>query len=119
MKKLFKILITGVFLTGFIASVTCLVYSSRTAIASCHNKTPIKSTEDNSCLSHCLKQKITAINIENQSLKELNSQATFFVNSFAPVNLQFVSVIPQVNPIRYINQSRFTPLFNHSPPLLI
>jgi len=128
MKKILKILIIGVFLTGFIASVTCLFYSPRIAMPSCHNKTPMRSTEDNSCLSHCLKQKVLAINVGGQLSNELKSKGGFFVRSPVPLNLQSITISLKIDSTRYINQLMsklnsgqiFLNLsFNHSPPPLL
>jgi len=126
MNKLLKILIAGVFLTGFITSVICLVCSPRIAMGCCHNKAQPVSTGDKSCLAHCAKQKTFAVNVENQLAVELKNQSAFFVKSIAPVNLQTILASLEINTTYYINQSiiklntgqiYFTPLFNHSPPL--
>ncbi len=127
MNKLFKILIAGIFLTGFIASVSCLVYSQRIAKASCHNKSQSATTGEESCLSHCLKQKIFAVNLDNQLSVELKSQGVFFAREHAVTNLQAILANQEVNTNHYINQLtsnliigriHSTLLFNHSPPLL-
>lgn len=126
MNKFLKILISGVFLTGVIASVICLACTSRIASDCCHNKTQPASTRDASCLSHCAKQKTFAINVESQLSLELKNQGAFFVKSSAPIDLQTISASLEINTAHYINQSiiklntgqiYFTPLFNHSPPL--
>lgn len=127
MNRLFKILIAGAFLAGSIASVACLACSPRIVMGCCHNKAQPVSAGDDSCLSHCLKQKITAVNLESQLPIELKGQGVSFVKSPAPVNLQAIPAGPEINPAYYINQSviklntgraYFTPLFNHSPPRL-
>ena len=125
MNKLFKILITGVFLAGFIASVICLVCSSRIVINCCHNKTQPATAKDESCLSHCLKQKVFAVNVESQLSVELKNQGASFVKNTVPVNLQTIPASLEINPAYYMNQLiiklntgqiYFTPFFNHSPP---
>lgn len=126
MNKFLRILIAGVFLTGFIVSVICLACIPRIASDCCHNKAQSASTEDASCLSHCAKQKTFTVNVESQLLAKLKNQSAFFVKSPAPVNLQTIPIGLENNTIYYINQAivklntgqiYFTPLFNHSPPL--
>ena len=126
MNKFFKILIAGVFLTGLITSVICLVCNPRIAMVCCHNKAQPVLAGDESCLSHCAKQKTFAINVKNQLSIELNNQNAFFVKSPASVNLQIIPAGLEINTAYYINPSiiklntgqiYLTSLFNHSPPL--
>ena len=124
MKKLSKILIVGVFLAGFIVSIICLACNPRIVMSCCHNKVQLTSTRDESCLSHCAKQKTFAVNVNSQLSAELKNQNA----SPAPVNLQTIPTSLEINTAHYINQSiiklntgqiYFTPLFNHSPPRLL
>lgn len=126
MNKLFKILIAGVFLIGFITSVICLVCSPRIVMGCCHNKAQPASTGDESCLAHCAKQKTFAVNVGNQLPVELKNQSAFFVKSPVSVNLQTIPASLEINTAYYINPSiiklntgqiYLTLLFNHSPPL--
>ncbi len=126
MHKFLKILIVGVFLTGFVASVICLVCAPRIAMGCCHNKAQPASAGDDSCLSHCAKQKTFAVNVVNQLSVELNNQGGFSVKSPASVNLQTIPAVLEIRIAYYINQPiiklstgqiYFTSFFNHSPPL--
>ena len=126
MSKFFKILISGVFLTGFIVSVVCLVCSPRLAMGSCHNEVQPASAGDDSCLSHCAKQKTFVVSAESNLSVELKNQGAFFVKSPASVNLQTIPASLEINTAHYVNQSViklntgqiwFTPLLNHAPPV--
>ena len=119
MKKFVWVLIAGVFITGIIASVSCLAYSQRVAVASCHNKAQPVSTGDDSCLSHCLKQELSAITSGSQLSRESKGKGEFSAKSPAFVGLQSITINPVFDSTRYINLFRFTPLFNHSPPSLL
>jgi hypothetical protein len=125
MKKFIRILVTGLFLTGLMASFICLRYSSRITAGACHNKAQTASRDDDSCLSHCLKQKISAVNIENKLTAGLENQGALVINGPAMANLQDIVFRPEINGTYYINQliaklnlsqAHLTPLFNHSPP---
>jgi hypothetical protein len=125
MNKIFKILIAGIFITGFIASVICLVCSSRITMNCCHNQAQPVSAGDDSCLAHCLKQKTFAVNPENQALEELKDQSQSFRVHLAVIKLQaipthFKSGLEHINkPVIKLNSGQlwFTPLLNHAPPI--
>jgi hypothetical protein len=128
MNKFFKILIAGVFLTGFITSVICLACTPRIAMGCCHNKVQPASVGDESCLAHCAKQKTFTVSVESNLSVELKNQGAFFVKSSAPVNLQTIPASLEINMVYYVSQSvikvntgqvYLAPLFNHSPPLLL
>jgi len=125
MNKFFKILITGVFLAGFIASAICLVCSSHNSMACCHNQAHSALPTDDSCLTHCLKQKIFAVNPENQLLGGLKEENQSFKIDLAAVKAQiipsyFKSSLYFINkPAIKLNTGQiwFTPLLNHAPPI--
>ena len=125
MNKFIKILIIGVFLTGFIASVICLACSFRIAMGCCQNKAQAASTKDESCLSHCAKQKTFAVNVENQVLEKVKDQSQSLKIGLAASNLQTTTSFLQSD-LHCINKSViklntgqiwFTPLLNHAPPI--
>lgn len=127
MNKFVRVLITGVFLTGIIASVICLNYAPRIAMGSCHDSSNPFPAESDSCLSHCLKQKISPVNLVNKISIESSNQGWFFGKIFMPANIQTASVIPTGGKNYYINQPIIklntsqiysAPFFSHSPPII-
>jgi hypothetical protein len=126
MGKFSRVIIAGVFLTGFTASVICFVCTPRMAMGCCYNKTKPVSSEGESCLSHCARQKTFAASVESQFSVGLKNQGVLFVKNPATVNLQIVPVGLEINTTYYVSQSivklntgqiYFAHLFNHSPPL--
>lgn len=125
MDKIIKILFAGLFLLGFIASVVCFRCSSSAAME-CHKKTQPVAQED-SCLSHCLKQTTFSISVEKQVTEELKDQSQPFVMDLTSVNLQAAFLGFEFG-LHYINSpgvmlntgpTWFTPLLNHAPPICL
>ncbi len=124
--KLTRLFIAAIFIAGVSFSGLCIFSNPRPVSDCCSTKAQPVPTTSESCLSHCAKQKIAAIETEALRGQEQIIKAPEFFNispSFIPNNGLFNpelfkgSYLEQEIPILFTDQVHSAAIFSRAPPL--